>query len=95
MADFGPKIALKIVDELRDCIREGTAETGDDLFRELRKSIKKLLIEKGGSAELNFGEDNPMVILIIGVNGGGKTTTIGKLAHRFANEGAKVRKSIY
>lgn len=90
MADFGPKIALRVVDELRDSIRDGTAKTGDELFGELRKSIKKLFMEKGGSTELNFGEDNPMVILVIGVNGGGKTTTIGKLAYRFANEGARV-----
>lgn len=90
MADFGPKIALRIVDDLRDKIRDGEAKTGDDLFVELKASIKKLLIEKGGSTELEFGKETPMVVLVIGVNGGGKTTTIGKLAHRFAKEGAKV-----
>ncbi|GMH35353.1 hypothetical protein BSKO_03221 [Bryopsis sp. KO-2023] len=90
MADFGPSIALKVVDKLRDRIREGTVKTGDELFSELRIAIKGLLMEKGGSAELQFGEESPAVILIVGVNGGGKTTTIGKLAHRFVQEGAKV-----
>lgn len=90
MADFGPKIALRIVDDLRDKIRDGVAKTGDDLFAELKAGIRNLLMEKGGSPDLVFGEETPMVVLIIGVNGGGKTTTIGKLAHRFAKEGAKV-----
>ena len=42
------------------------------------------------SNDLELGEAKPAVLLIVGVNGGGKTTTIGKLAHKFSNEGAKV-----
>ena len=41
------------------------------------------------SSDLQLGEAKPAVLLIVGVNGGGKTTTIGKLAHRLGNEGAK------
>ncbi len=44
----------------------------------------------GCSSELQLGDAKPAVLLIVGVNGGGKTTTIGKLAHKFGNEGAKV-----
>ena len=47
----------------------------------------------GRSSELQLGDAKPAVLLIVGVNGGGKTTTIGKLAHKFGNEGAKVGSS--
>jgi signal recognition particle GTPase len=42
------------------------------------------------SSELDLGNDKPAVLLVVGVNGGGKTTTIGKLAHKFTKQGAKV-----
>ena len=54
-------------------------------------SIVRLLESRGGSTALDFGEARPGVLLIVGVNGGGKTTTIGKLAHKFVGEGATVR----
>ena len=47
----------------------------------------------GRSSELQLGDAKPAVLLIVGVNGGGKTTTIGKLAYKFGNEGAKVGSS--
>lgn len=54
-------------------------------------SIVRLLESRGGSTALDFGDARPGVLLIVGVNGGGKTTTIGKLAHKFVGEGATVR----
>jgi fused signal recognition particle receptor len=50
----------------------------------------RLLTENVSSTELQLGQSRPAVIMIVGVNGGGKTTTIGKLAHRFKNENVKV-----
>jgi fused signal recognition particle receptor len=50
----------------------------------------RLLTENVSSTELQLGQSRPAVIMIVGVNGGGKTTTIGKLAHRFNNENVKV-----
>lgn len=50
----------------------------------------RLLESRGGSTALDFGDARPGVLLIVGVNGGGKTTTIGKLAHKFVGEGATV-----
>lgn len=50
----------------------------------------QLLESRGGSTALDFGDAKPGVLFIVGVNGGGKTTTIGKLAHKFVGEGASV-----
>ena len=55
----------------------------------LKESIVAVLQAGVKSNDLQLGEAKPAVLLIVGVNGGGKTTTIGKLAHKFGNEGAK------
>jgi fused signal recognition particle receptor len=90
MSDFGPRTSFKIVDEIREKVRNGELKTGEEIRSALKASILHVLKERGGSTELRLGDAQPAVILIIGVNGGGKTTTIGKLAHRFAQEGATV-----
>ena len=94
-ADFGPKTALKVVDALREDILAGKLKTGDDLRGTLRASIVNTLRTRGGDPELNLPaeEGSLAVILVVGVNGGGKTTTVGKLAHKFTNEGAQVRQA--
>ncbi len=89
-ADFGPRTALKVVDALREKILAGKLKSGDAIRGELKASIVQLLESRGGSSALSFGDAKPGVVLIIGVNGGGKTTTIGKLAHKFTGEGATV-----
>ena len=60
------------------------------LWLTAQASIVRLLESRGGSTALDFGDARPGVLLIVGVNGGGKTTTIGKLAHKFVGEGATV-----
>ncbi|PSC73424.1 cell division chloroplastic [Micractinium conductrix] len=90
MSDFGPKTAFKIVDGIRDKVMSGRVKTGDQMRAELKLSIATLLRERGGSSELSLGDAQPAVLLIVGVNGGGKTTTIGKLANKFSSGGAKV-----
>ena len=79
-----------MVDALREKILGGQLKTGEAIRAELKKSIVDLLESRGGSSALDFGDAKPGVLLIVGVNGGGKTTTIGKLAHKFTNEGATV-----
>ena len=51
----------------------------------------QVISSHGKSPELQFGRAKPGVVLVVGVNGGGKTTTIGKLAHKLNAQGAKVR----
>jgi fused signal recognition particle receptor len=90
MSDFGPRTALKIVDEIREEVRAGRLTTGEQIRAALKASIVHVLRNRGGDTELALGDAKPAVILIVGVNGGGKTTTIGKLAAKFATEGAAV-----
>lgn len=90
MSDFGPKTALKVVDEIRDQVRLGNLKTGEEIRNALKTSIVHLLRQRGGTTELQLGDAKPAVLLVVGVNGGGKTTTIGKLANKFAQEGASV-----
>ncbi|KAK9916798.1 hypothetical protein WJX75_007155 [Coccomyxa subellipsoidea] len=89
-ADFGPKTALKVVDAIRDDIRSGRVKTRNDVRARLKQSIVDVLTVSGKSSDLEFPDAKPAVLLIVGVNGGGKTTTIGKLAHKYGSEGVKV-----
>ncbi|KAG6434435.1 hypothetical protein SASPL_106069 [Salvia splendens] len=90
VADFGPRITVKIVDSLRDDIYAGKLKSGPEIKDALKKSILNLLTAKGLKTELKLGFRKPAVVMIVGVNGGGKTTSLGKLANRFKNEGTKV-----
>lgn len=88
-ADLGIHAAERIVSVLRD--RAGEINRNElDPFAVMKETIVGIFREAGESERISFGGDSPYVLLIIGVNGVGKTTTIGKLAHRFKNEGHSV-----
>ncbi|KAK1258064.1 hypothetical protein QJS04_geneDACA007030 [Acorus gramineus] len=90
VSDFGPKISIKIVESLRSDILAGKLKTGSEIKDALKKSVLQLLTSKGSKTELQLGYRKPAVIMVVGVNGGGKTTSLGKLAYRLKNEGVKV-----
>jgi len=91
--DFGPKTAETALNEIRERVSLGKIKTGKDCKRALKEIIVKILIEEGGDPTkmvVSNDEKIPTCVLIIGVNGGGKTTTIGKLSNWYKNAGAKV-----
>ncbi|XP_023540627.1 cell division protein FtsY homolog, chloroplastic [Cucurbita pepo subsp. pepo] len=90
VSDFGPRITIKIVESLRDDILSGKLKSGSEIKDALKKNVLELLKGKGSKTELQLGFRKPAVIMIVGVNGGGKTTSLGKLAFRLKNEGAKI-----
>ncbi|KAK9068286.1 hypothetical protein SSX86_012397 [Deinandra increscens subsp. villosa] len=93
VSDFGPKITIKIVESLRDDIYAGKLKSGTEIkasFDALKKSVLDILTKKGAKTELKLGFRKPAVIMIVGVNGGGKTTSLGKLAHRLKSGGATI-----
>ncbi|OAY83736.1 cell division protein FtsY homolog, chloroplastic isoform X2 [Ananas comosus] len=90
VSDFGPKISIKIVDSLRDDILAGKLKSGSEIKDALKRCVLELLTNKGSKTELQLGFRKPAVIMVVGVNGGGKTTSLGKLAHRLKKEGVKV-----
>ncbi|KAI5647287.1 hypothetical protein M9H77_33292 [Catharanthus roseus] len=90
VSDFGPRITIKIVESLREDIYGGKLKSGSEIKDALKRSILNLLTSKGLKTELQLGFRKPAVIMIVGVNGGGKTTSLGKLANRLKKEGAKI-----
>lgn len=87
-ADCGIDTTLFLVDKLRERAAAEKISESSDLKAILVEEIVHLL-QKGGNPLKEPGE-TPYVLLMVGVNGSGKTTTIGKLAHRFRQGGAKV-----
>ena len=87
LADLGASTSAEIIDKLRDKSRSEGFRTGDDIKAALSDILTELL--DVGDTNLKLGT-KPSVILVIGVNGVGKTTTIGKLALQLKNEGKKV-----
>lgn len=90
VSDFGPRITVKIVESLREDILSGKLKSGSEIKDALKKCVFDLLQSKGAKTELQLGFRKPAVIMIVGVNGGGKTTSLGKLAYRLKNEGVKI-----
>ena len=88
LADMGAELAVETVDALRERAKHEGLRGGEDIRTALKESLIATLAE-AGDTRLRL-DTRPSVILVIGVNGVGKTTTIGKLAARFTAEGKKV-----
>ena len=87
MSDIGMDTSIKIVNELRKTIKKENLKDEEDVKSALRKEMQSILDEVDNSLNL---ETKPSVILVVGVNGVGKTTSIGKIANRLRKEGKKV-----
>ncbi len=93
MADVGVDTTLKIIDRIQARVARDKYLGTSELNRILKEEIAALLSENEKEGLLGFDfpkRDMPYVILVVGVNGVGKTTTIGKLAHQFKLAGKKV-----
>ena len=86
LADVGGEVAVRLVDKLRDRVRDKGLKTGEQAADALRDIIAE---EMTPDAEMDLS-GKPAVILVIGVNGVGKTTSIAKLADYYTREGKKV-----
>ena len=87
MSDIGMDTSVKIINNLRDRIKKEKIEDEEDVKKALREEMQKILEVTDISLHLNT---KPSVILVVGVNGVGKTTSIGKIANRLAKDGKKV-----
>jgi fused signal recognition particle receptor len=86
-ADIGVKTSERALTRLREQMASGALKTEDDVWKSLRDMAVDVLNVPGKGSDL---ANKPSLILIVGVNGAGKTTSIGKLAARYAAEGRKV-----
>jgi len=91
-SDVGVETSLNIIEELKATAKEKNLESGEDVFESLKESLAAgMQHENAESLWLDETDiDGPYVILMVGVNGVGKTTSIAKLAHHFTQEGKKV-----
>ncbi len=87
MSDIGMDTSIKIISSLRERIKKENIKDEEDVKKVLREEMQKILDITDVSLKLNT---KPSVILVIGVNGVGKTTSIGKMANRLAKDGKKV-----
>jgi fused signal recognition particle receptor len=95
VADVGMKTTSNIIDKLTESAKLFQLKDGDALAQLLKQQMRDILAPVSVPFELNApndeqGKANPFVILMVGVNGVGKTTTIGKLAKQFQAQGKKV-----
>lgn len=87
LADIGGQTSMDIVDELRERVKAKRITDAEDAKKELQAIISEIL--SSGDSELHL-DTTPTVVLVIGVNGVGKTTTIGKLTNKLKSEGKTV-----
>jgi len=87
MSDIGMDTSIKIINNLRTRIKKEKIQDEEDVKKALREEMQKILDIIDISLHLNT---KPSVILVVGVNGVGKTTSIGKMANRLAKDGKKV-----
>ena len=86
-ADIGVKTATRLLDQARERVSKGDAAGGDAVYEGLRQDAAEILGKSTGGIE---ADKQPTLVLVVGVNGTGKTTTIGKLASRYASAGKNV-----
>ena len=87
MSDIGVDTSVEIINNLRNKIKKEKLQDEEDVKKALREEMQNILDVTDVSLHLNT---NPSVILVVGVNGVGKTTSIGKIANRLVKDGKKV-----
>lgn len=89
-ADVGVNTVMELVDELREEALRRNIKDSLKLQPLITEKLSELLVRSEEDIKLNFQEGELTVVLVVGVNGVGKTTSIGKMAHKFKQEGRNV-----
>lgn len=89
-ADFGVATTLRLVEDVDRLAQRGKVKTHEEFLEALRNGVEAALRTGNSDPALRLAPTGPTVILVIGVNGAGKTTFIGKLASRFRQQGKRV-----
>lgn len=91
MSDIGVNTVVKFVDKLKKRVKEENIKDSETLKEIIIDELLIMYVDNGVlKSKINYSEDDPTVILFIGVNGVGKTTSIGKIANKLKKEGKKV-----
>ena len=90
-SDVGVQTAEILLENVKNRVKDEKYERADELSKILKEELKKVFIENNASSANGFKIDKkPYIVMIVGVNGVGKTTSIGKLAYNFKNAGYSV-----
>jgi fused signal recognition particle receptor len=87
LSDIGMDTTEKIIDQLRQDIKQEKLDTPEKVKSQIEKIITDIITREEG---MKLSDENPLVILMIGVNGAGKTTSMGKIAHQLMEQGRSV-----
>jgi fused signal recognition particle receptor len=87
LSDIGMDTTEKIIDQLRQDIKQEKLDTPEKVKSQIEKIITDIITREEG---MKLSDENPLVILMIGVNGAGKTTSMGKIAHQLKEQGRSV-----
>ena len=88
-ADVGVNTTIELIERLKNTVKQKKVNNPDEIKDLLKDEIKSLMKESGDENKL-IVDPSPAVILVVGVNGVGKTTTIGKLSYNYKKQGKKV-----
>ena len=88
IADVGMKTTSFILEDLKKDVAQNRIRKNDEVLQHLKGQMFKVLSQN--NKPIQFSKNKPLVILMVGINGSGKTTTIGKLAQKWKKEGKKV-----
>jgi fused signal recognition particle receptor len=89
-SDFGVPVTLRLVEDVKRRAARGEVKSEDEFREALREGIEQALRNGNSAPALAFAPAAPTVILVVGINGAGKTTFIGKLSQRLRSEGKRV-----
>ena len=89
-ADLGVSTTMEILDDARKRVKRDALSNPAELKAVLKEKLRSFIMESNKAAELVMPDSGPFVIMVVGVNGVGKTTTIGKIARKFKRSGQSV-----
>ena len=89
-ADLGVKTSAQLIENVRQGLKRGDLREPDKVKGFIKQEILRILESGEEPLSIDFSRTKPFVMMVVGVNGGGKTTTIGKIAHQFSSQGKKV-----
>jgi fused signal recognition particle receptor len=89
-ADLGTKTTAELIEGVRQGLKRGDLERAEKVRDYIKQEILRILRSGEKPLAIDFAQTKPFVVMVVGVNGVGKTTTLGKIAYQFTSQGKKV-----
>jgi fused signal recognition particle receptor len=89
-ADLGVNTSSQLIEGVRQGLKRGELQEPQKVKDFIKQEVLRILKSGEKPLSIDFSQTKPFVMMVVGVNGGGKTTTIGKIAHQYSSQGKKV-----